>query len=174
MEALVDGQRQSCRWPVVLDDEDLVRVSTADMLTDSGFIVVVVTSGAEALKILDQEFHFDYLVTDFMMLKMNGSRSQARFAKDTPCLHYCLFLDLRGQCNLVRSIRAEKTVPPCRARSQHGRTLTEMTVGHGRSVSCERSFMAASGILHAIWTVVREGAYLIRRAVRPDLATCFS
>ena len=79
MEALVDGQRQSCRWPVVLDDEDLVRVSTADMLTDSGFIVVVVTSGAEALKILDQECHFDYLVTDYMILKMNGVKVAGAF-----------------------------------------------------------------------------------------------
>jgi len=79
MEAWSDGQRQSCRWPVVLDDEDLVRVSTADMLTDSGFIVVVVTSGAEALKILDQECHFDYLVTDYMILKMNGVKVAGAF-----------------------------------------------------------------------------------------------
>ena len=54
-------------------------MSTADMLTDSGFIVVVVTSGAEALKILDQEFHFDYLVTDYMILKMNGVKVAGAF-----------------------------------------------------------------------------------------------
>jgi CheY-like chemotaxis protein len=41
---------------LLVDDEDLVKVSTADMLTDSGFIVVETASGAEALKILEQTY----------------------------------------------------------------------------------------------------------------------
>jgi CheY-like chemotaxis protein len=69
---------------LLVDDEDLVRVSTADMLTDSGFIVVEAVSGAEALKILEQELHFDFLVTDYMMPKMTGVQLADAFRHKHP------------------------------------------------------------------------------------------
>jgi len=69
---------------LLVDDEDLVRVSTADMLTDSGFIVVEAASGAEALKILQQELHFDFLVTDYMMPKMTGVEVASAFRQKHP------------------------------------------------------------------------------------------
>ena len=37
---------------LLVDDEDLVRVGTADMLGDLGYEVVEATSGAEALRLL--------------------------------------------------------------------------------------------------------------------------
>jgi len=81
---------------LLVDDEDLVRVSTADMLTDSGFIVVEAASGAEALKILQQELHFDFLVTDYMMPKMNGVELAGAFRQKHPASPVLLISGFAG------------------------------------------------------------------------------
>ena len=57
---------------LLVDDEDLVRMSTADMLTDLGFAVVEATSAEEALVAIDQGVHFDVLITDHLMPGMTG------------------------------------------------------------------------------------------------------
>jgi len=57
---------------LLVDDEHLVRVSTADMLTDLGFEVVETASAEEALKIVRQDENFDLLVTDHLMPGMTG------------------------------------------------------------------------------------------------------
>jgi signal transduction histidine kinase/CheY-like chemotaxis protein len=81
---------------LLVDDEDLVRVSTADMLTDSGFIVVEAASGAEALKILEQELHFDFLVTDYMMPKMTGLEVAGAFRQKHPASPVLLISGFAG------------------------------------------------------------------------------
>ena len=81
---------------LLVDDEDLVRVSTADMLTDSGFIVVEAASGAEALKILEQDLHFDFLVTDYMMPKMTGVEVAGAFRKKHPTSSVLLISGFSG------------------------------------------------------------------------------
>jgi signal transduction histidine kinase len=68
------------RWPLTLrtgtvllvDDEELVRVATADMLGELGFLVVEATSAAEALAILNEGEGIDFLVTDHLMPAMTG------------------------------------------------------------------------------------------------------
>jgi signal transduction histidine kinase/CheY-like chemotaxis protein len=57
---------------MLVDDEDLVRVGTADMLADLGYEVVQASSGAEALRMLRSGVDVDLLVTDFLMPGMNG------------------------------------------------------------------------------------------------------
>lgn len=57
---------------LVVDDQDLVRQSLADMLTELGHDVVDASSGAEALQLLDGEKSFDLLVTDYSMPSMTG------------------------------------------------------------------------------------------------------
>jgi PAS domain S-box-containing protein len=58
---------------LLVDDEDLVRMSTADMLNDFGFEVVEVGLAEEALRHLKSGRKPDLLVTDHLMPGMNGA-----------------------------------------------------------------------------------------------------
>jgi CheY-like chemotaxis protein len=57
---------------LLVDDEDLVRMSTADMLTDLGYVVVEASSGEDALRIIEAGERFDLLVTDHLMPGITG------------------------------------------------------------------------------------------------------
>jgi CheY-like chemotaxis protein len=56
---------------LLVDDEELVRLSTAAMLVDLGYQVVEASSGEEALRIM-QETTPDLLLTDHLMPGMSG------------------------------------------------------------------------------------------------------
>ncbi len=58
---------------LLVDDEELVRMSTADMLSDLGYSVVEAASGEEAAKLVSRGTHFDVLVTDHLMPGMTGT-----------------------------------------------------------------------------------------------------
>ncbi|TNC63109.1 PAS domain S-box protein [Rubellimicrobium roseum] len=57
---------------LLVDDEDLVRMSTADMLTDLGYEVVEATSAEEALRRMDEGLAPDLVVTDHLMPGLSG------------------------------------------------------------------------------------------------------
>jgi PAS domain S-box-containing protein len=58
---------------LVVDDEDLVRASTADMLTDLGYSVVEASSAEEALQLVNAGLTPQLLITDYLMPGMSGS-----------------------------------------------------------------------------------------------------
>jgi CheY-like chemotaxis protein len=57
---------------LLVDDDDLVRMSTADMLVDLGFEVVEAGSGEEALQLIHAGAKLDLLITDHLMPGMDG------------------------------------------------------------------------------------------------------
>lgn len=57
---------------LLVDDEELVRMSTADMLNDLGYEVIEAASGEEAMRIIEGGERFDLLVTDHLMPGMTG------------------------------------------------------------------------------------------------------
>jgi len=57
---------------LVVDDDTLVRMGTADMLTDLGHDVVEASCAADALEILKSDSPFDAVITDFAMPGLNG------------------------------------------------------------------------------------------------------
>jgi CheY-like chemotaxis protein len=57
---------------LLVDDEELVRLSTADMLIDLGYEVVEAASGEEALALLQKGEAVDLLMTDHLMPGMSG------------------------------------------------------------------------------------------------------
>jgi PAS domain S-box-containing protein len=57
---------------LLVDDEDLVRSGTAEMLGDLGYEVIQASSGAEALRMLRSGTEVDLMITDFLMPGMNG------------------------------------------------------------------------------------------------------
>nr|WP_162874490.1 GAF domain-containing protein [Pseudomonas viridiflava] len=66
--------RQSVRGVALLvDDEELVRASTSDMLVDLGYRVIEAASGEEAVQLLDAGQPFNLIVTDHLMPGMSGT-----------------------------------------------------------------------------------------------------
>jgi signal transduction histidine kinase/ActR/RegA family two-component response regulator len=57
---------------LLVDDEELVRTGTADMLSDLGYDVIEANSGADALRLLRSGTEPDLLVSDYLMPGMNG------------------------------------------------------------------------------------------------------
>jgi PAS domain S-box-containing protein len=64
---------------LLVDDEDVVRMSTADMLLELGFTVHEANSGEAALRFLDRGIHLDLLVTDHLMPGMTGVELATQF-----------------------------------------------------------------------------------------------
>ncbi|WP_406855286.1 ATP-binding protein [Alsobacter sp. KACC 23698] len=59
---------------LLVDDEDLVRLGTADMLADLGYSVLQAGSGGEALRLMRSEAgDIDIIVSDYLMPGMNGA-----------------------------------------------------------------------------------------------------
>jgi len=58
---------------LLVDDEDLVRFATAEMVRDLGHRVTELGSGAEALEHLRQGLDVDVVITDYKMPRMDGA-----------------------------------------------------------------------------------------------------
>lgn len=58
---------------LLVDDEELVRISTADMLSELGYTVIEATSAEKALERVRAGEHFDVLVTDHLMPGISGT-----------------------------------------------------------------------------------------------------
>ena len=57
---------------LLVDDEDVVRAATAEMLEDVGYKVLQADSGPAALAVLRDAESIDLLITDYLMPGMNG------------------------------------------------------------------------------------------------------
>ncbi len=66
-------QALSTGMVLLVDDEDLVRMSTADMLGELGYEVVEAGSGEEALRLIGDGLRPKLVVTDHLMPGMNGT-----------------------------------------------------------------------------------------------------
>ncbi len=69
---------------LLVDDEDLVRSGTAEMLRDLGHTVTEAPGGLEALERIEDGLTFDLLVTDYKMPRMNGSELAKRIRSLRP------------------------------------------------------------------------------------------
>lgn len=58
---------------LLVDDEELVRMGTAEMLTDLSYTVIEANSAAEALRLLRSGETPDVMITDYLMPGMNGA-----------------------------------------------------------------------------------------------------
>ena len=58
---------------LLVDDEKIVRASTADMLVELGYQVIEAASATEALALVESGTHFDLLLTDHLMPSMTGT-----------------------------------------------------------------------------------------------------
>ncbi|TCP36658.1 ATP-binding protein [Sphingomonas sp. BK235] len=71
---------------LLVDDEELVRAGTADMLRDLGHEVHEAADATSALALLDQGLAVDAVLTDYMMPRMNGAELAAEVCRRRPAL----------------------------------------------------------------------------------------
>jgi PAS domain S-box-containing protein len=86
-DAIVPTVAGPSRGTVLLvDDEDLVRISTADMLEDLGYRVIEASSSEEGWRAWQRDEGIDLLVTDHLMPGMTGTDLARRILTDRPDL----------------------------------------------------------------------------------------
>ncbi len=71
--ATVTQTSANCGTALLIDDEELVRMSTADMLVELGYVVVEAGSAEGALQLVEDGLVPDIVVTDHLMPGMNGA-----------------------------------------------------------------------------------------------------
>ena len=74
---------------LLVDDDFLIAMSSADMLIDLGHEVVEAHSGKEALDVLNRDSRFDLLITDYSMPEMTGgelTKAARALVPDLPVL----------------------------------------------------------------------------------------
>ena len=71
--ASISGDPEAAGVALVVDDEELVRASTADMLADLGYEVLEARSAEEALALIEQGLVPALVVTDHLMPGMTGA-----------------------------------------------------------------------------------------------------
>jgi CheY-like chemotaxis protein len=84
---------------LLVDDEQLVRASTADMLTDLGYEVIEASSASKALTYLDRDPEVSGVITDHLMPDMTGielARVIAKRALGTPVLIISGYAEAEG------------------------------------------------------------------------------
>jgi CheY-like chemotaxis protein len=84
---------------LLVDDEDLVRASTAEMLSDMGYLVLQESSAESALLRLSEGLGPAILVTDHLMPGMTGTelaRAARKVLPQLPVLIISGYADLEG------------------------------------------------------------------------------
>ena len=84
---------------LLVDDEDIVRLSTADMLGSLGYRVVEAESAEEALRVIGNGVHIDLVVTDHLMPGMTGTdlaRALRDHRPDIPVLVVSGYAEVEG------------------------------------------------------------------------------
>ena len=84
---------------LLVDDEELVRTSTADMLAELGFTVVEATSAEEALSLLKNGLMPDIVVTDHLMPRMTGTELARELHRQVPRIRVLIisgYADVEG------------------------------------------------------------------------------
>ena len=84
---------------LLVDDEELARVSTADMLTELGYDVVEAASGEEALRLVNRGLTPDIIVTDHLMPGMSGTELAQVIRRQQPTIKVLIvsgYADMTG------------------------------------------------------------------------------
>ena len=72
---------------LLVDDEELVRMSTSEMLNELGYDVIEAGSAEEALQVISKGLKPDLLVTDHLMPGMTGSELASKLKSSQPQMH---------------------------------------------------------------------------------------
>ncbi|WP_420136376.1 ATP-binding protein [Sphingomonas sp.] len=79
-----------------VDDEELVRKGTAEMMRDLGHDIIEASTGEEALAKLDAGLELDAVITDYKMPRMDGGELARRIRRERPMLPILLVTGYTG------------------------------------------------------------------------------
>ena len=133
----VQSPRPAAAGTVLLvDDEDLVRESTAEMLADMGFHVVEATCPEAALRLIADGLLPDILVTDHLMPGMTGTELAGKLRALHPGVagtrHFGIFGIRRSRCRRRTPCQTVSPRRPCRVR---WRFVGEACLGSQRTLA---------------------------------------
>jgi PAS domain S-box-containing protein len=83
-ETLVETMPSPALRILLVDDDVLVSMNTANMLMDLGHDVLEAHSGVHALRMLESEGTFDAVITDYAMPGMNGLELATKITAESP------------------------------------------------------------------------------------------
>jgi signal transduction histidine kinase/ActR/RegA family two-component response regulator len=86
---------------LLVDDEEIVRVGTAEMIRDLGHKVVEAQGGAEAIGLLAGGLAPDVVITDYKMPRMDGAELARRLQEAHPALPILIITGYTGTTNDV-------------------------------------------------------------------------
>jgi signal transduction histidine kinase len=86
---------------LLVDDEDIVRTGTAEMIRDLGHKVIEADGGAEALALLENGPPPDIVVTDYKMPRMDGAELSRRLQASRPGLPILIITGYTGTTDEV-------------------------------------------------------------------------
>lgn len=81
---------------LLVDDEDIVRFATAEMIRELGHGVVEASSGAEAMERLSGGLEVDAVVTDYKMPRMDGAQLAKRIREWQPSMPVLIITGYTG------------------------------------------------------------------------------
>jgi signal transduction histidine kinase/ActR/RegA family two-component response regulator len=81
---------------LLIDDEEIVRIATAEMIRDLGHEVIEANGGAEALGKLAAGLRIDAVITDYKMPRMNGAQLARRLQTLRPNVPILLITGYTG------------------------------------------------------------------------------
>ena len=126
-----------------MDDEDVVRESTARMLEELGYDLILASSAEAALQNVEAGRHFDILVTDHLMPGMTGV-DLARVVQSRTARHAGsgdIRLCRRRRCR-SRLAAPDQTLPASRPRGRFGRG--NCTLGYSLMMALPDNFLRPS------------------------------
>jgi CheY-like chemotaxis protein len=89
---------------LLVDDEDLVRDATAEMLRELGHSVVTASGAEDALARLSSGLEADLVITDYMMPRMDGSEFAARIRETRPDLPVLVITGYSGSDEIASDL----------------------------------------------------------------------
>jgi signal transduction histidine kinase/CheY-like chemotaxis protein len=81
---------------LLVDDEDLVRFATAELIRELGHKVTDVSSGSDALELLAKDLNVDAVITDYKMPRMDGAELARRIHETHPSLPVLIITGYTG------------------------------------------------------------------------------
>ena len=96
---------------LVVDDEEHIRDSLGFMLEKMGYTVKTEKDASNALNLLEQE-HFDIIVSDVTMPKINGHELARRLREEHPEIHIILISGFREE-ELLEAAEGGAIRPDC-------------------------------------------------------------
>lgn len=109
---------------LVVDDEQTIAKTLAEILRQSGFQAIAVYDGPAALEIA-AKFKPDYLITDVLMPSMNGVELAMAISKMFPAAKILLFSGQAGISDILERGREEGYVFDMVAKPIHPEKLIE-------------------------------------------------